>query len=506
MIERKKNHSKIAFAKIPERVFGVGLFLILFFGLRQYSTAQEKYGLNTTNFGGINSAQLNPASTINSKLFLDINLASGGFFLENNFIFIHKEDYNLLNLLRKHPITPSDTLKGHGLDFDEKVEKVFAYQNFFVMGPSFSMATKKVAFGIFSKAMQVTSVDELPINIAILLYKGLKYDTTFYDVRNMNDKFEAVTMGWGELGVNFSFILSEYRKNRWSAGINVRRLFGFGGAFVKNNAIDYTLINDKTIDIKNINTVSGFSLPFDYTKNEFPDDENIFKVRGMAADVGIMFEKKTVYVVNRHNIRACSYEYEDYVYRFGLSLLDLGNIKFTENAQVHRFTDVKNYWDNIDDLTFENLNSFFDKLSQEFLYNPKASLKANFFTVELPTALSFQADYQPYQNWFVNTTFIFPLKTSDVQLKRPRQAIASFRYESRWFEIGLPFSYYDFKQPRLGLFARYYFLTIGTEKIGGFFNFSDFTGLDFYFSIKYNILKGDCNRYKPLPDCRHLSF
>jgi len=141
-----------------------------------------------------------------------------------------------------------------------------------------------------------------------------------------------------------------------------------------------------------------------------------------------------------------------------------------------------------------------------FYGDTAASLKATSFKIGLPAALSFQADYQYFQNWFVNTTLVLPVKLSNVQLSRPAQAIVSLRYESRWFEFGVPLSLYDFQKPRLGVFARIYFISFGTEKLGGFFGYSDFTGLDFYFSVKYNILKGDCNRYKPERDCRHLTF
>ncbi len=481
------------------------LILVMLLFSAHFLVAQEKVGLTTSNFGGINAAQLNPAATFNSKLFLDINFLSGGFFLENNFLYIHKEDYNFMNYLSKNPQLPGVDIPGQGLDYNRAIQKVDGFQRNDLMGPSFSIALGKLAFGVFTKATTVTSINDLPDDIAVLMFEGLQYDT-LYGTKNINGKFDSETLEWGEVGINFSGVLSEYRQNRWSGGINLRHLFGYGSAYINNNSTEYTLVNDTTLDINNLEGESGFSLPYDYDENIYPDDGNFFKGKGNAVDLGVMYEKSMTYPSRSKPKKFCSYAYEDYLFKAGLSLIDVGSVKFSENAQVHGFSDIDVYWDEVDTLEFENLNTVVKDLSQVFYGDTAASLKATSFKIGLPAALSFQADYQYFQNWFLNTTFVLPLKISNVQLSRPAQAILSVRYESRWFEIGFPLSLYDFQKPRLGVFARIYFFSFGTEKLGGFLNYSDFTGLDFYFSVKYNILKGDCSRYKPYHDCRHLSF
>jgi len=502
--ENRLNHTFLIFRY--KRIRFLSLMLIMLFGFGGFVAAQEKIGLTTSNFGGITAAQLNPAATLNSKLFLDINFFGAGFFLENNFLYIHKADYNFMNYLSKNPQLPGLEIPGEGLDYNRAIQKVDGYQRNDLMGPSFSIALGKIAFGVFTKATTVTSINDLPDDIAVLMFEGLQYDT-LYGVNNSNGKFDSETLGWGEIGINFSGVLSEKRQNIWSGGINLRRLFGYGSVYVNNSSTEYTLVNDTTLDINNLEGESGFSLPYDYDENIYPDDGSFFKGKGNAIDFGVMYEKRISYPSRSKPKKFCSYEYEDYLFKAGLSLIDVGSVKFSENAQVHAFSDINVFWDEVDDLAYENLNTTIYDLNRVF-YNgdTTVSLKATSFKIGLPAALSFQADYQYYQNWFLNTTFVLPIKISNVQLSRPAQAILSVRYESRWFEIGFPLSLYDFQKPRLGAFARIYFFSFGTEKLGGLFNFSDFTGLDFYFSVKYNILKGDCSRYKPFKDCRHLSF
>jgi len=60
----------------------------------------------------------------------------------------------------------------------------------------------------------------------------------------------------------------------------------------------------------------------------------------------------------------------------------------------------------------------------------------------------------------------------------------------------LPVSLYDWNKLRIGLSLRYYYLTIGTEKLGQFFRISNFTGLDLYVALHFFIDKGNCPNKK----------
>lgn len=124
----------------------------------------------------------------------------------------------------------------------------------------------------------------------------------------------------------------------------------------------------------------------------------------------------------------------------------------------------------------------------------------------MPAALSLQADYNYFPDWYVSAVVMIPLKTSAFQFRRPGQAIVNLRYETPHFEMSLPVSLYDFKKLHVGLAARFYMVTIGTDNLGAFFGAGDFYGFDLYFAVKFHIAKGWCGRYKPRSDCRYLDF
>jgi hypothetical protein len=46
--------------------------------------------------------------------------------------------------------------------------------------------------------------------------------------------------------------------------------------------------------------------------------------------------------------------------------------------------------------------------------------------------------------------------------------------------------------------VRVHGLTIGTEKLGSYFHFSNFTGMDFYFSLRLFFNKGNCTLKGPV--------
>jgi hypothetical protein len=95
---------------------------------------------------------------------------------------------------------------------------------------------------------------------------------------------------------------------------------------------------------------------------------------------------------------------------------------------------------------------------------------------------------------------------NSASLMRPAQLTFTPRFETDHFGIDLPLSLYDFNQPRIGISMRLGIFTFGTDKLGGFFNLHDFTGLDFYFGIKLSFIKGNCKNSDNNPSCSNSEY
>jgi len=469
-------------------------------------TGQESSGIRLSNFGGINAVHLNPSNLVNSKLFLDFNLLSGNLHVENNFLFIHKEDYRFGNFIKKNPVFPSTNIPGQGLDYNADRQLINGFMQTDFYGPAFSIVKANHAAGIFTRAVTMTSVKDLPGYLGILMFEGLGYDT-LHGIPQNNDPFDAAVAGWWEWGVSYAYRFSQNRKSNWSLGINIRRLYGYAGMSLYTRNANYTVINDELIEIRNLDATILLDAPVDYNNNDFPTEGALFKGRGTIFDIGATYIKNREIPDNRLYKRPCAEEFQEYHYKIGVSLLGLGNLRFSENTIQQHYNNVSVDWQQIDTIEYVNINTLTQQLSEVFYGNPiSANINSNSFEINMPTTLSFQGDLNYYPGWHISGMAMFPIRTSTSQIRKPGLALVSLRYETPAFEFSLPVSLYNFDRPRIGLSARVYFFTIGTDKLGGFFGYKDFYGMDLYFAAKFHILKGQCNRYKPAKDCRNYRF
>lgn len=467
--------------------------------------SQDMSGINLSNFGGINTVRSNPSNLVNSQLYYDVNLLAGDIFLDNNFLFIHKKDFGLFKFLKKNPDLPSTDVPGEGLDYNRSSDFIRGFVQTDFLGPSFSIVLDDQAFGLSTRVVTMTSVTDLPEYLGELMFEGLQYDTLYGQPQN-NGPFSAASAGWWEVGLTYAKDLKKSRFDKWSFGVNVRQLWGYAGAYLSNKNAEYTIVNDSVIDIRNLDAGIGFSIPLDYETNAFPDPGKTFRGRGTVLDIGITYTKNQTVSTNRDFKNFCQYEYEEVLYKVGVSLLNIGGLRFSENAQDHYYNNVSADWQEADTLEYTNINTLTRQLSEIFYGDPNASKVADKFTLGMPAALSIQGDYNYYPNWHISSLVVLPLRLRDAQLIRPGQALVSLRYETEKIEVALPVSLYDFKKPRIGLSARFYYFTLGTDKLGGFFGFDDFYGMDIYFSAKFYIVKGFCRQFKSAPDCSHYDF
>jgi hypothetical protein len=109
------------------------------------------------------------------------------------------------------------------------------------------------------------------------------------------------------------------------------------------------------------------------------------------------------------------------------------------------------------------------------------------FGVWLPSAASLQFDYNFGNNIFANMTYIQGIRLGSIAVRRPALISVTPRYETRYFEVNLPLSLYDYRDPQIGLAVRIFNLVIGTEKLGTIMHLTNVNGMDFYFSLGFNL-------------------
>lgn len=454
--------------------------------------AQEMLGIVNSSYAGITGSVINPAITVTSPYYVDINLVAGNFSVENNYIYIAKEDYRFRYFFSKPPAFPT-----HGPDnnmyvydyYNTKDKKAFASAR--LIGPSVALTIGRHAFGIVTGARSVTSTKNVPYDIAKFAFERREYPPQ-YGVNYTDDQnIYNAELVWAENGFNYSYVISQNSTDYWAAGITVKDLRGYGGAYLYTTNLDYILPDNDTLIVNNLKAEAGYSLPLDYETNDYIDDP-LFRGKGLGIDIGVIYQKLKDYAQENNSSKLCAQKYTPYKYKIGVSLLDIGRIKFTQNAEKLVFDNVSTYWPDITSTEFSNVNEFTELLSNQFYGNPTELIQGNEINIALPTALSVQADVNYYKNWFINGTMVLPLQLSKSGLRRPSLFALTPRYETALFDVSMPISLFDWTKPRIGLSARFLWFFAGTEKLSGFFHYKDFTGLDFYFGAKISLRKGFC--------------
>jgi hypothetical protein len=286
----------------------------------------------------------------------------------------------------------------------------------------------------------------------------------------------------------------------------MKGLLGTAGVFGYVDNIDYMVPNGDTLIVYNINGQMGMSIPVDYYNNDILIPDKLFRGSGLGIDFGVTYQKKVKGHSNKGYSMPCEYPYEPYYYRIGLSIIDFGRIKYRNDARYMDLSDRQAYWFDISRNSFDNFDKLLKTASYEFSGDSNTLVQQKPFSIWLPAALSLQADFRINNSIYLNATIVQPLIVSNAEAVRPPQLSFTPRWESDYLEFAMPFILYNYRHPRLGFSVRFRNLVIGTDKLGSFFGFSDFYGLDFYLMLKFSFLKGECRNFDKKVGCRNLEY
>lgn len=452
----------------------------LYFIIGSFSLfSQEQLGLRVDNFSGVNGIVLNPAANLTSPFRFDINLASAGFFIDNNyghirnthlfhFIKNSQDPDNLVNAV----YTPNDVASEDSwllFDYFDNDKLKYASASMYVMGPSFSIKLNNgYSFSFISALRGAGSTHRLPPNAAFYHIDRTPFGEAI-DIAPIN----AAGMVWSEFGINFAPAFYTYN-GKLSFGITAKYLTGYEGAFVETpRTLQITQFPGDTILLENSLVNFGFT---DSNTNTDIDPAIRKNGQGFSFDVGA--------------VMTIEGDEEGYIWRLGASIVDIGKINFSKNTQLHQI-DQSNVsalgilpLDNYSGLS--DFSDYANLFSDNILGDSLASRTGDRFSIGLPTALSLQADYQFYPNLYVNTTLVQRLKFNAQAIGRDNIFAITPRYSSRWISASLSLILRNYQQVRTGFSVRLAWFILGSDNLGSWVGKSTFTGTDFFFGLKVN--------------------
>jgi len=470
------------------------------------STAQDMLGVINSNYAGVYGISLNPSRMVASRLYMDYNLLGFQGYLDNNYVYLERDDVYNLVVNRQAPeyYSEENELRNYAI-FRDNTDK-YGYQNLKVMGPGGMVVNGAHAFGLTSSFRSVTSFQDMPNDIGVFLYEAIDYQYQHDITYSHDEKIRVGSLSWYELAFSYAYNFHRYKWNYWSAGISIKPLFGAAGFYSTISNLEYRVHNDDSASIYNVSFVYGLSLPVDYNSFDYNPE---FKIRGfgIGLDMGITFQKTEQGHTTKVFSRICEQPYDEYNYRIGVSILDLGFIKFNKDAIYENYNNTSTEWHKPSDtLPSNSVNTLVTKVQSFFANSAGEYDSEESFTMYLPPTLSLQADVKINKQYYMNVTAFYGLKVGKSFLYRPSIIALTSRYETVRWEVSLPISFYEWRysSPRIGFSFRYGNFFFGIDRINTVMGLSEFTGVDFYAGLKLNLsnnfkmnfAKGNCGMNK----------
>ncbi|MCK5774666.1 MAG: hypothetical protein KAH25_00735 [Bacteroidales bacterium] len=463
------------------------------------ATAQEMSGQVHSNHAGTNVLFFNPAGMHHQKNWLSINIFTMDMFFSNNYAYIPKEDFSFTNL--DFPMHKTDYSFGERPFYIyDKGHKTRADLHLKLQGPSVMYIYNQHAFAITSGARAITTMKNLSQDLGRLIYHGFHYSPQYEDDFPI-ENFRGSVLNWGEIGFSYAYQHNTRSFGNWNFGMSIRKLYSAGGGYLYVDNTGYNLHNDSTLEFKPLNAEMAFSGPMDYHTNELIPGLAVYG-KGWGFDVGIEYQELIKRQGKHLQEKVCGQSYNNYKYRWGISITDIGYITFANNAQLHQYIDVNYLWENIDTVKYDNLNDAVHDISNRFYGDPQASLKDTKFKIWLPTSINASFDYNFENDFYLNSSIVFsaPLMMSNY-IEKPAIFSITPRYEKQNIEASLSLNLYQWQYPRVGASLRLYYFTIGSDYLTSLLGVHDFNGMDLYFSFKINIGKGSCTKRNTINPC-----
>ncbi|MEJ6583230.1 MAG: DUF5723 family protein [Crocinitomicaceae bacterium] len=471
------------------------------------SSAQNYLGVHASNYAGVMGTDNQPASFVDGRFKVDINLGSFNFGAWTNagafdtkgmpkwWVKSFKSDVaadpaagiagedNPYNNWMDPDSTFSDRFLIRNYQ-DINSKKTFGiYNNIQVDVLNFMFHIKPtIAVGFTAKVRSITNVDNVDPKLALLAENGLDYSLLW----NQQFNEELLTLNhltWAEYGVNYAQVLKQDGEHFMKMGGKVKLLSGYTAAYINTDNFIYELQNSDTSLRLSGDFSYGHSRVDQYKNAEGkidPFHAGIPKASsklGFGLDLGFVYEWRPDWKDYKYDMDGKTNIWrrsqEKYTLKAGVSVLDIGGMKF-EKGDLGRNFNVNSA--NAFDLnTFDRANSIasFDSIVDSLImYDPAwtANEDDGTFFMYTPTTLSLQLDYHIWKWFYVNLTGNISLqsKNKEHRVHTANQITLTPSFDYVWFGLHVPLTYSSYSGFKAGIGARLGPLTLG---------FSDFPSL-----------------------------
>lgn len=476
--------------------------------------AQQTIGLQIGNHNASYAYALNPAQTYSSKNRFYFNFWGAGVGFTNNF------------LTYSAPISPwqmgagnyPDRYKNDAgkLDFNPAWLALNPNTNNWKLyyldetyGPSMHFRiTPKMAVGIGIKSVAGMSITGVDKNLGNLFRFGL--DSAGQGFTGPNgielgknyelSGFSINTDKWQEWFFSVAAVTRDKGRHFTKWGATGKILLGMGAGHLGVNGGSYRFNNNNQVEFNDLQSTWFHTEDQSATRtlnNPFGMKFDFLQGAGLGADLGFMYENRPKQNRKRYNNPWFSCLDEDdneYKWRFGASLTDLGFIVYGGQSRVINNKDVSATW-NINRNLINTYQGFgqdpINNVSTGFYDSLNADAANNFITTT-PTALNVQFDRRYRGDFHLGMNWTHSMKGNYAWgVRRASYLSVIPRWETEHAEIGVPLTLTrDYTDFNLGVYGRLGPFTVGTDNLGGIVKYAskgEYTGANVYFGIRLKL-------------------
>ncbi len=484
--------------------------LLFFLGLQV--NAQNYLGVMTSNYGGVMSTDLQPASFVDGRFLFDLNLGSVNVNTYQNFVsfntsgmpggwlksFKNDEAYNSWAL-------PDSTF------MDRHIVKRYADNSNDKMGANINLQmdlfnfafhiNSKIAIGLKAKARSITNIGNVDPSFAILIEQGLDYPSLWN--QKIDEQFLNVNhLTWAEVGFNYGQVVLDQEEHFLKLGTTIKYLKGYSAAYFQTSNLQFNLKNNDTTQLLTGNFNYGYSdnLP-GLIENGL--DNKFNSNFGVGLDLGFVYEWRPKYKDFKYDMDGETNLWmknkNKYKAKVGISLIDLGSMRFKKGGLSRNFSVNNSSPFDLQSFSAVSSLSDFDQILDSLINESSAAGNTNWtseqspnstFVMRTPTALSLQLDYQLGKYFYVNVSGVMNviLKKKDTKVIVPNQLSITPSFDWSWFGLFLPISMNEYSGFKTGLASRLGPLSIGITDFRTLFSVGKVRGAEFYLGLRLPIL------------------
>ncbi len=424
------------------------LFAMIATGFITRSSAQTYPGYRTGNYTGVNGVFFNPANIADNRFKWNVNL-----FAINGFVGTDQGGLKFSDITKSFN---GNDLKSKLLQGKSNVNSLDYVD---ILGPSVMVSlSPNTSVALTTRSRVFANARDVNGDLAnAIIDPGNSGITTPVGINTGNSLVHAT--GWTEIGGSVAQVFTKKGSHSFlKGGITLKYIAGTADSYLTTSGLNG--------NIANIGGSAALAGPFTGTMAINTTDANFsdykfndffkFNGHGVGGDVGFVYEYRPNLDYSNYTSDSWANKYK---LKIGVSLLDVGNIKFNKSSNQ-----AANYRIDVPAGSSYSLSNFDGKPISQFIpvlnsspYFIQGAPQSSSYNVNLPTTLQTNIDYiiGRTSNFGVNLAGQFNMnKQKDFNLYYYNSYSLTPRWENSLISVELPLNYNELTQFNAGLAFR----------------------------------------------------